>query len=84
MKIAKDLRGLSPEELAARKEEFQKELLKLNVQVASGANPKEAGKIKQLKKSLAIIETISNESPMNQTPMNQPKNHLKPREVSAK
>lgn len=62
MKIAKELRGLSAEELNNRKEDFQKELLKLNVQVASGANPKDAGKIKQLRKTLAIIETIFHQS----------------------
>lgn len=61
MKITKELRALSPEERKVRKEEFQKELLKLNVQVASGANPKDAGKIGQIKKSLAIIETLTNE-----------------------
>ena len=61
MKITKDFRGLAPEELRSRSTELKKELLKLNVEVASGANTSSPGKIKQVKKNIARILTILNE-----------------------
>ena len=61
MKITKDFRGLAPEELRSRLAELKKELLKLNVEVASGANTSSPGKIKQVKKNIARILTILNE-----------------------
>lgn len=61
MKITKELRGLSVEELNTRMKEFKKELLKLSVEVASGANPSSPGKIKQVKKNIARILTLLKE-----------------------
>ena len=61
MKITKDLRALSSEELNNRLLEFRKELLKLSVEVASGANPSSPGKIKQVKKSVARVLTLLKE-----------------------
>ncbi len=61
MKITKELRELSPEELNNRLGEFKKELLKLNVEVATGANPASPGKFKQTKKNLARILTLLKE-----------------------
>jgi len=61
MKITKELRGLSPKERKTRLEEFKKELLKLNVQVATGANTTSPGKLKQTKKNIARILTLMNE-----------------------
>ena len=61
MKITKDLRSLSNEELNIRLKEFRKELLKLSVEAASGANPSSPGKIKQVKKNVARILTILQE-----------------------
>jgi large subunit ribosomal protein L29 len=58
MKITKELRGLSREELLARANEFKKELLKLNVQVATGSNPTSPGRVKQIKKNIARILTL--------------------------
>jgi len=58
MKINKDLRALSKEELRERLGEFKKELLKLNVQVATGANTANPGKLKQTKKNIARILTV--------------------------
>ncbi len=58
MKTTKDLRAISPEELQARLVEFKKELLKLNVQVATGANPASPGKLRQTKKNIARIMTL--------------------------
>ena len=61
MKITKDLRTLSNEELNNRLLEFRKELLKLSVEVSSGANPSSPGKIKQVKKSVARVLTLLKE-----------------------
>jgi len=61
MKVTKELRGLSPTERKTRLEEFKKELLKLNVQVATGANTTSPGKLKQTKKNIARILTLMNE-----------------------
>lgn len=58
MKITKELKGLSNQELANRLDEFKKELLKLNVQVASGANTSNPGKLRQTKKNIARILTL--------------------------
>ncbi|PIN73440.1 50S ribosomal protein L29 [Candidatus Woesearchaeota archaeon CG10_big_fil_rev_8_21_14_0_10_45_16] len=61
MKITKELRGLSDVQLKGRAEEFKKELLKLNAQVASGANTANPGKLRQMKKNIARIYTLLQE-----------------------
>jgi large subunit ribosomal protein L29 len=61
MKITKELRDMSTEERLVRLEEFKKELLKLNVQVASGANTANPGKLKQTRKNIARIKTLQRE-----------------------
>ncbi len=61
MKITKELRGLPVPELLSRLKEFKKELLKLNVEVATGANPSSPGKLKQTKKNIARIFTLIKE-----------------------
>lgn len=61
MKITKDLKEMPLSELGARKDEFKKELLKLNVQVATGANTANPGRLRQVKKNLARILTIMKE-----------------------
>ena len=58
MKITKELKSLSKADLQKRLEEFKKELLKLNVEVASGANTASPGKLRQTKKNIARIKTI--------------------------
>lgn len=58
MKITKELKSLSNKELTNRLDEFKKELLKLNVQVATGANTSNPGKLKQTKKNIARILTL--------------------------
>ena len=62
MKITKELRALSKGELKKRAEEFKKELLKLNVQVVSGANTASPGKLRQTKKNIARINTLLKEA----------------------
>tara|TARA_Y100000034_G_C6779907_1_gene348510 strand:+ start:507 stop:707 length:201 start_codon:yes stop_codon:yes gene_type:complete len=61
MKITKELRELPAPELQSRLKEFKKELLKLNVEVATGANPSSPGKLKQTKKNIARILTLLKE-----------------------
>ncbi|MEK6938885.1 MAG: 50S ribosomal protein L29 [Nanoarchaeota archaeon] len=58
MKITKELRALSPAEMQVRKEELQKELLKMNAQVATGTNPTSPGKVRLTKKNIARILTL--------------------------
>ena len=58
MKLTKEFRSLSDEELAKRLQEFKKELLKLNVQVATGSQVASPGKLKQTKKNIARLLTI--------------------------
>lgn len=53
----KELQNLSKEELQKKKLEAQIELMKLNAQVATGANPKSPGQIRVLKKTMARIQT---------------------------
>lgn len=55
MKAAAQFKTLSAEQLRQRLGEFKKELLKLNVQVATGANPASPGKLKQTKKNIARV-----------------------------
>lgn len=57
MKFA-DLGKLSSEDLDKKLKEFKLELLKLNGQVASGTTPKSPGQIKNLRRSIAKIQTI--------------------------
>lgn len=61
MKATKNFRSLSNLELKERWVEFKKELLKLNVQAATGANPANSGKLKQTKKNIARILTLLRE-----------------------
>jgi large subunit ribosomal protein L29 len=61
MKTTKELRNLSVAEMKTRKEELQKELLKMNAQVAMGTNPQSPGKVKQAKKNIARILTLIKE-----------------------
>ncbi len=57
-KAMKELKGLSREELHARTTEMKKELLKLNVQVSTGTNPGNPGKLKQIKKNIARMKAL--------------------------
>lgn len=61
MKVTKEFRELSAEGLKTRLEEFRKELLKLNVEVANGANTSNPGKVKQTKKNISRILTVLKE-----------------------
>ncbi len=58
MRATKQFRELATTELQKKLEEFKKELLKMNAQVASGASVENPGKIRQTKKNIARINTI--------------------------
>ena len=57
MKI-KELRALGEAELKAKLQELQKELMKDNAQVATGTIPKNPGKLRLAKKTIARIKTL--------------------------
>ena len=58
MRSIQEFQSLSVVDLRKRLEEFKKELLKLNVQVASGANTANPGKLRQTKKNIARINGL--------------------------
>ena len=53
----KEIKALNKEDLQKKHLEVQVELMKLNAQVATGANPKSPGQIRVLKKTIARIQT---------------------------
>ncbi len=57
----KEARKLSKKELSDKLEELQKEMMKLNGQVASGATPENPGRIKEIKRTIARIMLTRNE-----------------------
>lgn len=57
MKV-KELRGMGKEELKQKMQELYKEIMKDNAQVAIGTIPKNPGKLKLAKKTIAKIKTI--------------------------
>lgn len=56
----KELKAIEPVELKSKLIELRKELIKLNAQVATGTAIKNPGQIKQTKKTIARILTLSN------------------------
>lgn len=61
MKIMNELKDLPSMGLQERLVEFKKELLKLNVQVATGANASNPGKLRKTKKNIARVLTLLKE-----------------------
>ncbi len=57
MKI-KELRGMGDADLKQKIQELHKELMKDNAQVATGTIPKNPGKLRLAKKTIARIRTI--------------------------
>ena len=63
MKIKnKDLRNLNRQELNTKLFELKKNLIKINAQIAAGTVPENPGNVKNVKKTVARILTIMNES----------------------
>lgn len=58
---AKDLRGMSVEELNDKRMQLKIELSKERSAVASGTKPENPGKIREIRKTIARIETIKKE-----------------------
>ncbi len=54
----KELEGMPEQELRQKMEELHKELMKENAQVATGTIPKNPGKIRLTKKTIARIKQI--------------------------
>lgn len=61
MKTTKDLRALALPELELKAGELKKELLKLNVQLATGGTVTKPSKIRTTKKMIARIYSIMTE-----------------------
>ena len=61
MKSVKELKSLGDDALKSRIAELNKELMKLNAQVAIGTVPKSPGIIRKSKRMIARILTILNE-----------------------
>ena len=68
---AKELRVMNEADLENKSIELKKELMKVNSQIAIGTVPKSPGKVKEMKKTLAKILTISQEKISNK--LNEPK-----------
>jgi large subunit ribosomal protein L29 len=60
----REIRQLLPEERAKKLSELQTELVKLRTTVRSGGNVENVGRIRELKKTVARILTISHEKPV--------------------
>lgn len=64
MKI-KEIRNLSDKDLNQKLRELEEELVKLNAQASTGTQMKSPGKIKQIKKSRARVNTVLKERGTN-------------------
>ncbi|MFA5176444.1 MAG: 50S ribosomal protein L29 [Candidatus Nanoarchaeia archaeon] len=62
----KELRKLDEKTMKVRLEEIEKELMKLNAQVATGTSPENPGKIKSLRKTIAKILTLLKEKKLKE------------------
>ena len=63
MKIKnKDLRKMNKQELDTKLLELKKDLIKINAQIAAGTVPENPGNVKNVKKTVARILTIMNET----------------------
>ncbi|MBI1935153.1 50S ribosomal protein L29 [Candidatus Woesearchaeota archaeon] len=58
---AKELRAMNDLDLGNKIMELRKELMKVNSQIAIGTAPKSPGKVREIKRTIARIITISNE-----------------------
>lgn len=62
---AKELKLMPNEDLKIKIAELKKELIKFNAQVSTGTVPKNAGQIREAKKTIAKIMTVMQQSRQN-------------------
>lgn len=55
---AKEARAMNEQELDSKISELKKELMKINSQIAIGTLPKNPGKVREVKRTIAKILTI--------------------------
>ena len=67
-KELKELRSLSEADMKKKGTEFRLELIKLNTQSATATSPQAAGKIRNIKKGIARLETLKRERELNIQP----------------
>jgi large subunit ribosomal protein L29 len=53
----KEILSMSDDELRQKEKDLKKELMKLRAQIAIGTNPESPGRIGQIRKTLARIQT---------------------------
>ena len=59
---AKELKVMNDSDLDSKLIELKKELMKINSQIAVGTVPKNPGKVKDIKRTIAKILTIKNQN----------------------
>lgn len=57
-----EIRTMSQEEIEEKLDDLHGELMKVNGVLASGGVPEDIGRVKEIKKTIARIKTIQNES----------------------
>ena len=57
----KELKALSEQDRKTRASELKKELMQAKAQIATGTSPKNPGRIKIIKRTLARIYTLANQ-----------------------
>lgn len=60
MKQVKELKALSEQDRKNKLSELKKELMQARAQVATGTSPKNPGRIKVIKRTIARIYTLAN------------------------
>jgi large subunit ribosomal protein L29 len=58
---AKEIRKLKPDELNKRLGDLKKELMKISMQITQGTVPEKPGRVKEIRRTIARIETIRKE-----------------------
>ena len=72
---AKELKVLNEFELESKTVELKKELMKLNSQIAIGTIPKNPGKVREIKKTIAKILTIKYKRTLSKNKMEEAKSN---------
>lgn len=72
---AKELKVLNEFELESKTVELKKELMKLNSQIAIGTVPKNPGKVREIKKTIAKILTIKYNRTLSKNKMEEAKSN---------